>query len=349
MSSVIHTLPKVDLCCSLLGALDAETLATVSGENPETAATEIAGLHARMGRSAEGSGDVGSWLAGLDALAARFTRPAQLEAVAYVLGQRLIRDSVVHVELGMDPLRPAIDAGESAAALERGFERACEDSDDALLSWRLCAEARRGDDAEAWSAAFASMRAAVGDRVCSVAVVGDERVQADALISAVQRLGGDLPLLITAGFGGGKRELQAALALRPARVLYGVMLLRDDVACADLRARRVPVVALPSVELRCVLGRPGAPTVLAKLVDAGLFATLASGAPGVFGSTMSGELERTSQALTWRLDQLRTLTARAVEVAFIDPRLRFVVARAVENWRHRPRLTAGSTDDGYGM
>ncbi len=349
MSSVIHTLPKVDLCCSLLGALDAETLATVSGDTADGVAAEIAAVHAKMGRNAEGGGDVGSWLAGLDALASRFTRAAQLEAVAYVLGQRLIRDSVVHVELGIDPLRPAIDAGEVAAALERGFERACEDSDDALLSWRLSAEARRGDDAEAWGAAFASMREAVGERICSVAIVGDERVPADALIAAVQRVRGELPLLVTAGFGGAKRELQAALALQPKRVLYGVSLLRDEAACADLRARRVPVVALPSVELRCVLGRPGAPPVLGKLVDAGLFAMLASGAPGVFGSNLSGEFERTSNALTWRLDQLRTLTARAVEVAFIDPRLRFVVARAVENWRHRPRLTAGPTDDGYGM
>ena len=346
MTTIIHTLPKVDLSRALLGAVDAELLARLDDSiDAERAAEELAGY---------GKDGIESWLQGLDAVAARLQRPAQVETIAYVIGQRLIEESVVHVEMQVDPLRPALAPNLVVDALERGFERASEDSDDALLSWCILAEARRGDDAAAWAAAFATMQKAAGERLKAIVITGDERTEADALVAAVCAARAasetELGLVVTAGFGGGKKELTAALELEPTRVLHGGALLRFDEAIATLRARRVPVVALPGIDTRCSLGRAGAPPVLGRLIEAGLFATVASGAPGILASTMSEELESLSRSLGWRLDQMRTATARAVEAAYIDPKLRFVVARAVENWRHRPRLTAGSNDDGgYGL
>jgi adenosine deaminase len=340
MTTIVATLPKVDLHCELLGAVTPELLAEWLAEAGD----------GRAPAALVGRGGAAAWDATLDGVAALVRKPRQIEALAYGLGQRAILDAVVHVELVVEPLRLALPAAAAFEALERGLDRAVEASDDALLSWSLIVAARRGDDAAAWTEALAAWRAAAGDRLRAVALLGDEARDAAGLVPALQRARADgLPVVVTAGYGGRWRDVDAALALEPVRVVHGVHLLRHEDALTALRARRVAVICLPTLEARCELVREGTPPSVGRLGEAGLFATVATGAPGLLQTNLSAEFDRTSHGLGWRLEQMRTATARAVEAAFIDPKLRFVVARAVENWRHRPRLSAGSTDDGFGM
>lgn len=341
MSTIVATLPKVDLCSSLLGAPTLEQLAALMQEAGDE--RDPAPLLAAEGPA--------GWDGCLDLVASLLHKPRQVEGIAYSLAQRLIRDSVVHVEVHVDVLRPALPADDVFDAIERGFERAIEESDDALLSWVIIAEIRRGDEPEAARAAVRAMQDAAGERLCGLALSGDEAVPLGALGDVLRELKAEgLALSVTAGYGGNRRRIGEVLALEPSRVVHGHHLPRDEDALLQLRARRVPVICLPTLETRCGLQREGAPPSAGRLMEAGLFVTIGSGASGLLGTSMTTELDQLSRALGWRLEQLRTATARAVEAAFVDPRLRFVIARAVENWRHRPRLTAGGNDDGgYGL
>jgi adenosine deaminase len=340
MSTIVTTLPKIDLCCSLVGSMTHTLAAELMQERGMTA--NVADLLI--------GGSCAAWDASLDAFAALLVRPGNVEAIAYSLAQRLISEAVVHAEVHVDPRRPALPIDAVFDAIERGFERAIEDSEDALLSWVVIAEVRRGDDAQRFADDLEAMREAMGSRLAAVALTGDEGTPLGDLGPVLDRArDSGLRLVVTAGYGGNRKTADEALALEPARVVHGHRLPRDDDALTLLRARRVPIICLPTLEMHCGLVRPGAPPSLVRLLESGLFATIASGAPGLLKTTMTRELEGLSQAMGWRLEQMRTGTARAVEAAFIDPKLRFVVARAVENWRHRPRLTAGPTDDGYSL
>ena len=143
---------------------------------------------------------------------------------------------------------------------------------------------------------------------------------------------------------------ERALDLGANRILYGYGALRDGQSLLHLRAHRLPIVVTPSLEEACGKLSSIARHPITKMQDAGLFMTLATGAPGLTGSDMTGELERMSKHLSWRLDAMRNVTGRSIEAAFIVPEGRFTIARAIENWRHRPMLTADNNDDGgYSM
>lgn len=341
MSTIVATLPKVDLCASLLGSPTVDQFTALMREAGDD--RDVAPLLAKEGPA--------GWDAALDLVASVLHKPRQVEAIAYSLAQRMIRDSVVHVEVHVDALRPALGGDVVFDAIERGFERAIDESEDALLSWVIIAEVRRGDDPNAAAAAIAELREAAGERMCGVALSGDEALPIGGLAEVLRGLRAEgMALAVTAGYGGSRRKVEEILALDPSRVVHGHHLPRDEAALLQLRSRRVPVICLPTVETRCGLQRDGAPPSAGRLMEAGLFVTIGSGASGLLGTSMTAELDQVSRVLGWRLEQLRTATARAVEAAFVDPRLRFVIARAVENWRHRPRLTAGGNDDtGYGL
>ncbi len=345
MSSIIGTLPKVDLYCRLAGTLDLEFLGLLAAEQDLPEGSDIDALRAAVAFSdPAGLNKALAWASAL------LTRPGSWELAGRRLGQKLIEDNVVHAEIHVDPVPGGVAALEVLEALDRGLEDALEEAEDAFLSWGFVLEARRELDPGAFQESMENVLHARPPRFVAIALMGDETSPAKPwapVFQAAESRG--LGRIAQAGLSGGARQVREAIDLGATRLLHGLRSERDEKLALHLRAHRLPVVVTPELEVRCGRSRDLAHHPWDRMKEAGLFITAASGAGGIMEMPLSAQFESISRHLKWRLDDMRNATARAIEAACIDARLRFTIARAVENWRHRPKLTPGPTDDGYSL
>ena len=345
MSSIIATLPKVDLYCRLAGALDVEFLGLLAAECDLPEGNDEAAL-----RKALSFADPAQFEAVMDWASGLLRRPGAWERAGHRIGNKLIADNVVHAELYVDVGPGGVEAVAALEALDRGLVEALEEDEDAFLSWGFVLQARRGGDVGAFTSLLSTVLEANLPRFVAIALLGDEDLPA-AEWAPVMELAKthSLGRIVQAGFSGGNRQVQEAIDMGASRLLHALRADRDDGLALHLRAHRLPVVVAPELEVRCGRSRSLDKHPLARMREAGLFVVAASGAPGIMEVALSDQFELLSRHMKWRLDEMRNATARAIEAACIDARLRFTIARAVENWRHRPKLTPGPTDDGYSL
>lgn len=341
----LDTLAKVDLHRYFDGAIHPSVLAQwqarAEGGEPDAVALAATLPIRNMDELAERR----RWLAGL------IRGPEDLTAAALDMARRLIAEVVVHVELVVEPDVLAV-AGMGVAdvlrAIDAGCETAVTERDDVFLSWSLLVEipARLGD-----AEARALLQALLDDEVPHLGgiVLADD--PASTPIAARQQV---LELARQADLGraavcGDRRDAQRmadAVEAGVQRLVGGLAAMPKDQPLVTLRARRTPLVMLPSAQVLAgtVRGWPAHP--LRKFKEAGLFTVVGSGWPTWLGLTLSDELELVSRHLHWRLDELRNLTTRAIEAAWMPPNLRFQLARTVEVWRHRPLVQAQAKNGG---
>ncbi len=345
MSSIIGTLPKVDLYCRLSGAMDLDFLGLLANEMDLPEGTDADALKAKVAFS-----DPSGLAKALQWSGALLSRPGAWELAGRRMGEKLIEDNVVHAEVHVDPTAGGVSTVEVLDALDRGLENALEESEDAFLSWAFILEAQRGGDVGAFTETLESVLHVRPPRFSAIALMGDETLPAapwEPVFETAESRG--LGRIVQAGLSGGARQVREAVDLGATRLLHGLRAERDEDLTRHLRAHRLPVVVAPALEVRCGRARSLATHPMDKMKEAGLFVTPASGASGIIETSLSDQFELLSRHLKWRLDDMRNATARAIEAAGIDARLRFMLARAVENWRHRPKLTPGPTDDGYSL
>ncbi|MCO4763632.1 MAG: hypothetical protein KC502_19125 [Myxococcales bacterium] len=344
MSTVVATLPKVELYCRLTDAMDLFQAGELAKEAGLPEGDDEAALKKRIEfKSPDELLAASAWQRDL------VKTPQHLEQLAWRTTKRMLSDAVVHAELAIDICALPFSAKAAIAAIDDGVEDALEESDDAFFSWSLVGELHRGCDGAAASKALAAWHKAGGNRLCAISIVGDERTPIGDLrdvVGEARKLG--LALAVQAGLTARPRNLDDVISLRADRVLHGIGLTRNEEALLHLRAHRVPVMVAPELEAKIGRARSLAQHPIVRMQDAGLFVTVASVSPGLLDSDLTGQLEALSKHLGWRLDRLRNLSLRSVEAAFMAPTARFVVARAVENWQHRPKLTA-TEDPGYGL
>lgn len=343
--SVIDTLPKVDLFCRLPGALDVDFLSLLAAEADLREGADLEALSLTLAfDDPVGMERAVAWAATL------LRRPGHYRLAGRHIGQKLIKGNVVHAEIHVGIETGAVALTEALRELDAGLEDAREEQEEAFLSWGLVLEAQRGEAPGALEAAIETVTDDECPHVVAVALMGDESAPLAPYEAAIKRAAAlELRLIVQAGLTGGHRAIQEAVDAGARRVLHGLGALRNDDLLLQLRAHRLPVVMAPSLEVRCGRARSHAQHPISRFHEGGVFVTPASGLPGLLASDMSGEFDLLSKHLKWRLDVMRNATARAIEAGFMDPRLRFTIARAVENWRHRPKLTAGPTDDGYSL
>lgn len=336
-SSVISTLPKVDLVRDLCASLDSEMRHAVFGERAAGIADKLSFKNTAQLQTA------------LEATRSLFVDAEDFERAARAIATDMFLRSIVHAELTLDLLASPTPVAAQLDAFEAGFEAVVDEHPDAFLSWGLIVEIRRGGDCAVMQAAL-DEAVESSRRVLAIELVGPETPLTDAectLIAHARELG--LRLVISAGMQSGGRALKDAVELKADRVVHGIGVLKNPHILTHLRAHRVPFLCTATIEVRTGRARSYARHPLPLMLEAGLLATFASGAAGLWDGSLTDEFDQLSVNLGWRLDQLRNSTLRAVEAAFIEPKLRFTVARAVENWRHRPRLSAGGDDEGFGM
>jgi adenosine deaminase len=121
-----------------------------------------------------------------------------------------------------------------------------------------------------------------------------------------------------AGEWAGAESVRAALELPITRISHGVRAIEDPALVAELAERRIVLECCPTSNV--VLGvYPGyAEHPLPRLAAAGVRITLGSDDPPYFGATIGGEYEVAQAQLGFDEDDLKAITATAIDAAFCD-------------------------------
>jgi adenosine deaminase len=120
-----------------------------------------------------------------------------------------------------------------------------------------------------------------------------------------------------AGETAGADSVRGALdSLRAERIGHGVRCLEDPGLVERLRVERVPLEVCPTSNYRLGVVPPGQPHPIRRMVDAGLFCTLNSDDPPMFGTDLACEYRLLAgQGFTW--EELWRLNLATLEAAFL--------------------------------
>ena len=333
MSTVVATLPKVDLYCRFEGAVGIHGLAAQAGKL-DKAEGDVAAVRRRLAFSdTESFAKAHEWLLDL------FTDAGTFEIAANHFGRRMLRANVIHNELHVavgEHERRGVDAVEAVKAIDRGMEAAVED-DERFLSWGQILDFRRGTDPAAAVALLTRMLDAELPNVIGVAIsgpgeVGDAKALAPLFEMATKA---EIGCVVEAGETGDGDAVQEALDIGAGRIVHGLRALKKPDVIAHLRAHRIPVVICPSLEVRRGTVRSLATHPVDRMMQEGIYVAIATGHPGLLEQDLNAEYELLSKHLHWRLPVLQTFANRAINAGFIEPRLRFHLGRMVETWDPR--------------
>jgi aminodeoxyfutalosine deaminase len=122
-----------------------------------------------------------------------------------------------------------------------------------------------------------------------------------------------------AGEMSGPATIWEALdGLRAERIGHGISCLDDPALVARLRESQIPLEVCPTSNA-CTRQVPGlAAHPLPRMLDEGLFVTLNSDDPPMFGTTLTEEYRRAASVLGLSRAQLAELAANGVRASFLD-------------------------------
>jgi adenosine deaminase len=123
-----------------------------------------------------------------------------------------------------------------------------------------------------------------------------------------------------AGEMSGPATIWEALdGLRAERIGHGLSCLEDPALVARLRESQVPLEVCPTSNV-CTRQVPGLEEhPLPRMLQEGLFVTLNSDDPPMFGTTLTDEYRRAASVLGLTRAQLAGLAANGVRASFLDP------------------------------
>lgn len=158
-----------------------------------------------------------------------------------------------------------------------------------------------------------------GDGVCALGIAGEEhRGTADYASAFKLALDNGVPIVAHAGETCGPEVIWDSLNYAKAtRIGHGVRCLEDPDLVAKLRELQTPLEVCPSSNVCLGVFPSWAEHPLKQLMDAGLYVTLNSDDPPMFGTTLTDEFLKACQTFGFGMEQCRALTARAVKASFL--------------------------------
>lgn len=136
---------------------------------------------------------------------------------------------------------------------------------------------------------------------------------------AVAREAG-LPSVPHAGETEGPESIRGALrALDAVRIGHGVRCLEDPDLVAELRETRIPLEVCPTSNVCLGVAPSFSEHPLPRLLDAGLYVTLNSDDPPMFGTTFTDEYLKAAAAFGLEAADVRDLVLGAAEASLLPP------------------------------
>jgi adenosine deaminase len=127
---------------------------------------------------------------------------------------------------------------------------------------------------------------------------------------------------IHAGEWAGAESVRAALELPVTRISHGVRAIEDASVVAELAARGIVLECCPTSNVVLGVFESFEAHPLPALRDAGVRVTLGSDDPPYFGATLEGEYEVCAERMGFSPDDLREITATAIDAAFCEEELK---------------------------
>lgn len=203
------------------------------------------------------------------------------------------------------------------AALQRAREYG---RDELGVSMSLILDIVRGDPPERGVQVAEWCAGAKDNGVCALGIAGIEGVASCSTYSAAFRLAREagLPIVPHAGETQGPSSIRDALEYtNPLRIGHGVRCFEDPAVARELRDRQIPLEVCPSSNV-CLNVFPSlVEHSLPRLLDEGLLVTINSDDPPMFGTTLSDEFQRVSEAFDLNEDILWTLTLNAANASIL--------------------------------
>src|SRR5262245_13176342 len=327
--------PKVDLHRHLEGAIRLGTLLDLYREHgralPESSQAELAPR-----------AQVLEPMASLEDVLSRFTvaqgaffDEAACERIAFEAVEDLAADNGRLAELRFSPgflCEPHdLDWDAAMAAIARGAERAAGEHD---VTVGLIAIASRnyGLGSAERTAEFAWRHR---DRLVAFDLAGDEKAHPPAMfVDVVAGLDGS-GLHLTTHYGeagGAEFPREAVEALHAERLGHGVSVAEDPSVVALVRERDVTLEMCPTSNRRTRAVPSLEEHPARRLLDQDVSVTINTDNPGLFAVDLTNELEVCVAKLGFSDDDLRQVTANAIDASFVDDEEKAAVRRRHFGW-----------------
>jgi adenosine deaminase len=159
--------------------------------------------------------------------------------------------------------------------------------------------------------------------VVGFALAGDERIPLGEFAPAFAvAADAGLGCTVHAGEWGGPDTIRAALALPVSRIDHGVRAIEDPALVSEIAARRITLNTCPTSNVVLGVYPSYDEHPLRHLRAAGVRVTVGSDDPPYFGATLAGEYRVCAEHFGCDDQELREITAAAIDAAFCDEPLR---------------------------
>ena len=327
--------PKVELHRHLEGSLRLGTildLAKVHGRTLPGATAEELACFAQV---LEPMDSLQAVLDAFDIFQHTFLSLEAVERIAFEAVEDAARDNIRLLELRFSPdfmARPVgLDWDLLMEALLRGTKRG-EAKTGTLVGLIAIVSRSYGLQSARETAAFASNwhRELVGFDLADAEEAIEARALADA-IAPIHRIG--LPLTVHSGENTPASHIRESVEVLGARRIgHGVSLIDDDGLIDDFIERGIHIEACPTSNLRTrAVPSLGAHPAL-ELLGRGVSVSLNSDDPGLFGITLSHELDVAQDALGFGDDAIRRANLHALEASFVGRDRKEALLQATPEW-----------------
>jgi adenine deaminase len=327
LRSLLQRMPKAELHMHIEGSLEPELIFALAQRHG--LALPYASVEAL--RSAYAFTDLQSFLDVYYAGASVLLQAQDFYDMAWAYFQRAAADAVVHAELFFDP-QTHTARGVPMAAVVEGLEQACQraQAELGISSALILCFLRHLSEEDA----FLTLEQALPHRKQFIGVGLDSSEKGhppekfERVFARCRELG--LRTVAHAGEEGPPSYIWGALnSLRAERIDHGVRCLEDPALVAHLREQRVPLTVCPLSNLKLCVVNDLAQHPLARLLDAGLVATINSDDPAYFGGYVNQNYLATFEALP----QLGAAHAR--QLALNSFEASFAPDTDKRRWQHR--------------
>ena len=327
----LRGLPKVELHLHLEGTIEPETLVALSRRHDRVPLT-LEGARALYTYP-----DFVGFLMAFKAVSERLRTPEDYELTTYNMVKALAAQGVVHAEVyvsfGIIYFHKKEEVEPFVEAIERGRVRAEAEFGTTVL-WIIDAVRNFGvEEAGRVFRKAAEMRREYPS-IVGIGIGGDEaRGPAEGFreLYAEARAAG-LRLTAHAGESVGPESIWSAVNIGAERIGHALTAGRDAELMEMLAERQIPLELNVTSNIRTGCCASFEEHPLREYFEAGLMVTLNSDDPPMFGSDLLGEYLVAHEKFGFTLEQMRELSANAVEASFLEPGRKVELIGRVERY-----------------
>jgi adenosine deaminase/aminodeoxyfutalosine deaminase len=332
----LRNLPKVELHLHLEGSTDPETLVALSQRHDKHPLT-LADARALYTYK-----DFLGFMESYKAMSDRLRAPEDYELITYNMVRALAAQGIVHAEVYIsfgiiyfwkkEEVEPYVEAIERARIRgEKEFGTS--------IYWLIDAVRHFGADEAARVFRKAAELRAKYPSIVGIGIGGDEARGPASLFreSYAEAKAAGLRLTAHAGESGGPIDgpasIWAAINIGAERIGHGLAAEFDPELMQLLAERQIPIEINVTSNIRTGCCASFEEHPLRRYFDAGLMVTLNSDDPPMFGSNLLEEYLLAHTRYGFTLDQLRELSANAVEASFLPPTRKLALLAQIEPYR----------------